>query len=515
MTFVASIIQPSDFQSEIDKIIGNLSPEYNQELLNLLKEKLPKSKEELKSIFKDFISEKNFKPVGKFSSRYWIQRGWSVSEAESKKSNFKLKDRGKNTSMNEEYWMKKINPITNQLYTLEESRIKTKEQRPTTIEHWIKKGFTIEESLIKISEIQKKNVDKFKKRREENPEKYKGIIPSQLDYWIKKSSTLEEAHSQLSERQRTISLDKLMKKYGDFEGRQRYEKICDNMSFSGSLDGFIKRYGEDDGIKLYNEKCENIGFGSTLEGYIENHGLSEGTKLYNERCKNNSIAGSLEGYINRFGKDLGKIKYDEYCKLRKISGSLEGYIKRHGEKIGKIKYEERSRKYSFALTLEGHISKYGEIEGPKKYKKRFIDFVGASKESLKFFIPFYKILRKEFNLDREDIKWGIKGSQEYFLYDKERNRIFWYDLTIPKYKIIIEYHGKRFHPNPNWDQDKWNKWFFKDMKAQDKRILDLYKNNVAIKHGYTVLEVFSDETKKFNFNIVLDKIKEIDGRKDK
>lgn len=50
------------------------------------------------------------------------------------------------------------------------------------------------------------------------------------------------------------------------------------------------------------------------------------------------------------------------------------------------------------------------------------------------------------------IKVGIKGSREWCLSSKKENniqRVYFYDFTLPELKLIIEYNGEAYHPNPN------------------------------------------------------------------
>jgi hypothetical protein len=41
---------------------------------------------------------------------------------------------------------------------------------------------------------------------------------------------------------------------------------------------------------------------------------------------------------------------------------------------------------------------------------------------------------------------GIPGSKEFYL--KEESFRYFYDFTIPRLKICIEYNGEHVHPNP-------------------------------------------------------------------
>ncbi|MDY0215272.1 MAG: hypothetical protein RBS24_07175 [Bacilli bacterium] len=51
----------------------------------------------------------------------------------------------------------------------------------------------------------------------------------------------------------------------------------------------------------------------------------------------------------------------------------------------------------------------------------------------------------------DELHVGIKGSKEWCLNgkkDKDIEKVYFYDFTIPKFKIIIEYNGETYHPNP-------------------------------------------------------------------
>lgn len=95
------------------------------------------------------------------------------------------------------------------------------------VEYWIRKGFTEEESTLKISEIQKENNILFKDKKEKNPELYIGMYNSSLEYWINLGFTEEEAKLKLSERQSTFSKEKCIEKYGEDDGVVRWQERQD------------------------------------------------------------------------------------------------------------------------------------------------------------------------------------------------------------------------------------------------------------------------------------------------
>lgn len=114
------------------------------------------------------------------------------------------------------------------------------------VEHWISKyDLTVEEAKSKISEIQSKNSQKVsnKIRCENSPRRKEYWLkrgfseessenqvsthqinssPRRKEFWLLKGKTLEEAEFSVKEFQ-GITLDKLIIKYGEILGRERYE----------------------------------------------------------------------------------------------------------------------------------------------------------------------------------------------------------------------------------------------------------------------------------------------------
>lgn len=369
---------------ELEKFLVDLSHEYKKEVISTIEKESPKNRQSTDRILAKFRRDKGFLKVGKFTTTYWEQRGWSKDDALTKREENRVNNIPQGSPMQVKYWEKKINPKTDNNYTREESEYKIRSQRKFNIEYWIERGLTKDEAILKIKDIQKENSSKRKK--------YHGVTWNQFEYWMKKEKITEkEAKKKVSELQKTFDLEKIIKRYGKIEGTIRYENMCKNLSNSQSLNGFINRYGIEEGNKKY------------IETIIK-------------RCSNTY----------------------------------------------------------------------------------------TSKESLILFKKIYKKIRKY--LQRNEIYWGISGSKEYFLYNKDLKKVFFYDFTIPSLKIIIEYHGKRYHPNPKWDQEKWDKWNFMGLNAKEKRDMDVYKNKVAEDYGFEVIEIFSDEVNESITELIINKI---------
>jgi hypothetical protein len=380
-------------ENKIKEFTNDLSGVYLSEFNLILKNNPPLLRKDIDYIIKKFMEIKKFKKVGKSTRTYWLQRGFTDEESTINRDKNRVNLIPNGSPMQIKYWTRLINEKTNDYYTEEEAKYKIKSQRKFNIEYWITRGYSVDEGLLELKNVQIENSKKAVKKSKENPDFYLDRTWNQYKYWMKKHSMSEhDAKLKVSELQKTIDEKKLIEKYGYVEGIERYNNMCKNMS----------------------------------------------------------IAGKLEGYISRYGATEGAIKYAE--KTKKITSGM----------------------------------------------------ASVSKESLIFFIPIYKKLRA--TIERNEIFWGIGGSNEYFIWDSAENKIFFYDFVIPQYKIILEYHGKRYNPNPSWSEEKWNKWNLFGMSAEDKRKLDLYKKKIAENNGYKLIEIFSDDVKKINIDMLIDEI---------
>ena len=151
--------------------------------------------------------------------------------------------------------------------------------------------------------------------------------------------------------------------------------------------------------------------------------------------------------------------------------------------------------------------KYGEEEGKKKWEERQKNWKakvfnedqwigrGRSNVSEKFFDTIC-------SLSTEDAK---RGSDEKFIWDKELQRAYKYDLVFIDSKKIIEFNGDFWHCNPQ----KFNPDYFhkvKKMTAQEIWDYDRIKREKAEEHGYDVLVVWESDWYK-NQEEVINKCK--------
>ena len=200
----------------LDDKIQNLHPIFRKELNQLLNANLDIAAAVTKS--KNYITKKyNFKALGKHNIQYWLQRGWSEIESSYKSSLYPKTNSGF-SPFSKEFW------IANG-YSEEESEFKRNSQRPIRKEYWIVKGYSEEES-IKLAIEQKNNNNKVGANANANrsKESRKSTSNRCKEFWILKEYSESDAMNEISKLQTTFSLDICIEKYGEAEGRLRWQR---------------------------------------------------------------------------------------------------------------------------------------------------------------------------------------------------------------------------------------------------------------------------------------------------
>lgn len=252
----------------------------------------------------------------------------------------------------------------------------------------------------------------------------------------------------------SLFVDALKKKYKKRPNR------CKDLGKKGSI--WCTEYWVDKG---YSElESINLVKKSQSKNGVLAHEVDRPNKIFNSY--------SVEYYIER-GYSEEESNQLVIEQKYKTGGSLKRYIEKFGEDEGKILHKIR---YNKALATK--LERYGTTTVNGR----------TSKESLKFFIPLYKKLRKRFGLKKEDIYWGIKGSKEFVTHLNGRN--YFYDFTIKSLKVIIEYNNLFWHPR-------------EDMKFQssyyeyDAKILyDKIKIEAMTDRGFDLFIVWNDDNFK-------------------
>ena len=240
----------------------------------------------------------------------------------------------------------------------------------------------------------------------------------------------------------------------------------------------------------------------TLVWYVEKYGIVSGTRRFNgvqkgELAKKQKYAKqpfgrlSKEWYIWRYGEFEGTTRFDSF--VGKCTQNLDNFIKRHGEKEGVRMHQQcMSKKNTIKLAREKHgedfvkarcakigaskrgrkcseqarenmragqrkanlvskkdrfIKKYGEKEGLEKYLEHKKKVYAGPNRATQPVLDIISILEKRLSKEAfDDLYFGARGRNEYWLRDRDTNKLFFYDIVDPKARLIIEYDGAFWHP---------------------------------------------------------------------
>lgn len=128
------------------------------------------------------------------------------------------------------------------------------------------------------------------------------------------------------------SEESFISRYGYDPGKRKWEEYCKKLSRKNSLEAFIAKGKNKNDFELYN-KSRAV----TLENLTLKYGEIEG-KLRFERYKEKQrdAGNTLQYFVSLYGDELGAIKYAEVCKSKGIT--LDNMVRVHGKEQGFIKY---------------------------------------------------------------------------------------------------------------------------------------------------------------------------------
>lgn len=321
-----------------------------------------------------------------------------------------------NSVLKYKFFFKKY--IRNFMYTRSRTR--------NTKYYWMNRGYSEEESILKVKKFQKNLSEKFLSKKSKRPDLYLGFNRVQKEYWTKKGFSEEEAIEIISKNQSTFSLSKCVEKFGEIEGRKKWEERQEKWkksmeksrnvtwkteSQSISYESYFNRYGKEWLLFLLEHKRNNkniskrrISLLEEISGvyYSNDVNLLEylyGLEFYKFK---EIISGSLVNFI--LDKDYYHLvsSYMEANGIEKIKNS--GYGNSY---YYKGKYYKSDGEYSIGQYLE---SKNIDFSTQINYKgtNKFTDF----------YVP---LINTYFELT------GMKNE----IYEEKRNT-----LRKTKYKII-------------------------------------------------------------------------------
>jgi hypothetical protein len=164
----------------------------------------------------------------------------------------RLKDNGvkifKGSAFSVKYWMEKG-------LSEEESKQKIKEMKPNIIEHWLSRGLSTEEAKLK-TELHLMNTERsyiikygeeegVKLFRKKKVKQGKIHSPRSVEYWVNKGFTVEESKVKVSECQNKFSLVKCVEKEGKKIFTERQNKWQDSLRKNGNIKRGFSRISQE------------------------------------------------------------------------------------------------------------------------------------------------------------------------------------------------------------------------------------------------------------------------------
>jgi len=227
---------------------------------------------------------------------------------------------------------------------------------------------------------------------------------------------------------------------------------------SMTIDNLIKKYGENEGRRRWSKYCELQALTNKFEYKKEKYGWDEAEF----REFNRSRAVTLNNMIKRYGEEEGKKAFEEYVKKQKVNGkTLEWFIEKQGEQRGTEIFKE---------MLKGKL-------------KGMLNNNGYSKPSQDLFDSLDKYLFNDFTTYYH----RKNGEAEILIKSGDNTRVFYLDYFIKELNVCIEFFGDYYHANPEKYKDpgkkiKFNRIFtVQEIWDRDKERIFLLENHRGIK----------------------------------
>lgn len=324
------------------------------------------------------------------------------------------------------------------------------------------------------------NIDHIMNKYGVTEKQAEDIIKQRSDKGQKTLKSKPQEELDAINKRKALTLDNYIQKYGKELGTQKYRELCDKRNGQCSLEYYIEKYGEYLGRREYERKK-----GKHNSYYCKEYWISRGYDKQEAEDKVSKLMSlrpnfSLDYCIEKYGFDKG------YKVWKKRNDDWQNTLKsKSQEEIDEINAKK-------AITLERMISKYGEEQGTIRYRHWLSNVGGefsnlSSKSARMFFLRLYKRLAKRGIVEREDCYFEVGDRREYCLYNIGKRS--YYDFTIPKIKLIVEYNGVAFHAKEG--DHEWKSAF--GMTYEESIERDSYKKKLANERGFEIFYVWEDE----------------------
>lgn len=136
-----------------------------------------------------------------------------------------------------------------------------------------------------------------------------------------------------------LTIEHMIAKHGQIEGQRIWTEYCNKQSVKNKFETKQKKYGwTKDKFDEFNKSR-----GVTLVNLIKKYGEIEGKKKFDAYCDRQSYAGNkLEYFIEKYGEEEGKKKYINVSNQKILN--IENFIRKYGPILGPQKYQNYSNR---------------------------------------------------------------------------------------------------------------------------------------------------------------------------
>jgi hypothetical protein len=250
-----------------------------------------------------------------------------------------------------------------------------------------------------------------------------------------------------------------------------------------TLDNFINKYGEIDGKVRWNRYREKQAYTNSYEYKKEKYGWTK--EQYDDY--NSSRAQTLEKMIKRYGEDEGAIKWMNYCERQRYTNTLSYFKEKYGNELGLSKFRQVNKQKGNAnnprviaerleITVEEAIEiilSRNNYTGKTWGSTLEQEFVNSLEKQLGFSLE-YTTFTKPYGIWSELLN-------TYVIYDiKHKN-------------CIIEFNGDYWHANPKIYKDEA---VIRGTQATSIRQKDMLKLRTATNKGFITYTVWESDYKE-------------------
>lgn len=229
-----------------------------------------------------------------------------------------------------------------------------------------------------------------------------------------------------------VTLDNMISKYGEVEGKIRWDQYREKQAYTNSYEYKKEKYGwNEDDFKEYN-----LSRAVTLENCIRRHGESEGTKIFEEYVEIQKYVGvKLEYFIEKYGEEEGQEKYNKMI-YQKLNNNSTSSFSKVSQEFFKLIDEEGENSFYREKNNEYRLYK-------KKYKPYSLDFFNLDrKKAIEFFGDYWHMTPKKYSPEYIN-KSGIMACEKW---EKDQDRL---NQIKENYgiEVLVVWEGD-FYKNP-------------------------------------------------------------------